>query len=138
MKTITKPAIEVDILREKMEAYVLDHIENFITQKLRDNKDAIRLVREWLEAGVSLNDINARLDVLESESIQNERLKVIEEHEEEVEALMEAETCQDGFGPESKASISPRTFDEMSKADIHELEQSEKEAHFNDTYYLHF
>lgn len=138
MKTITKPAIEVDVLREKMKAYVLDHIADFITLELRDNKDAIRLAREWLEAGVSLNEINARLDVLESESIQSERLKIIEEHEEEVEALLEAEACRDGFGPESKANISPRTFDEMSKPDIHELEQREQDAHYNDTYYLHF
>lgn len=138
METIIKPAIKVDVLRGKMGAYVLEHIEDFITPELRDNKDAIRFAREWLEAGVSLSDINARLDVLESESIQRERLKIIEAHDEEVEALMEAEVCRDGFGHETKVGFCPQTLDQMSIADIQELEQSEKETHYNDTYYLHF
>lgn len=135
MKTMTKPAIKIDVLRAKMDAHVIDHIEDFIMPELRYNRDAIRWAYEWRQEGVSLNEINNRLHVLESEYIQSERVKIMEEHEEEMETEMEANAWRDGIGPET--GIDPHTLDQMSIGDINEMEQQELEEH-NDTYYLHF
>ena len=138
METIIKPAIKVDVLRAKMNAHAAENIETFLKPSLRKNEDAIRLARQWFENGVSLSEINARLEVLEMESIQSERLEITEANEEEVDVLLKAEALSYGSGPEIKAGLCPQALDQMSTADIEELEQNRKEAHYNDTYYLHF
>lgn len=137
MKTMTKPAIKIDVLRTKMNTHVYNHIDKFIVPELRQNEDAIRWARGWLEAGVSLSDINARLNVLENEYIQSERQKIMEKHEEEMEEEMDAEAWRYKIGPET--GIDPQTLDQMSTADIEEMEQREQgEQMQNDLYYLHF
>lgn len=130
---MTIPVIKIDVLRAKMEAYVIDHTEEFITPKLRKNRDAVRWARMWLESGVSLCDINARLDVLENEYIQSERLKIMEEYEEEMEEEMDAEAWRYMIGPET--GIDPHTLDQMSIDDIEQMEQEELEEQHNDTCY---
>lgn len=138
MKITTEPAIKIDVLRGKMITYADEHIEEFITPELRNNRDAIRCAHEWLKSGATFHDINARLNVLETEYIQSECEKIMEEHEEEMELQEEADAWRDGFGPEIKVGICHQTLDQMSTEDIYVLEQLEKEAYYSDSKYFQY
>lgn len=103
--------VEKDILRDKMDRHVIDEIEKFMAPELRGIREAIRLARRWREEGVSLQEINARLEVLEEESIQHNRLMTSKNSNNLSVLIREEEVV--------------RTANEPN-------------ASKNDTYYLHF
>lgn len=104
-------SVEKDILRDKMDRHVSEEIEKYMAPELRGNRDAIRLARRWREEDVSLQEINARLEVLEEESIQYGR---------------------------SMTSKNSNNLSVVIKEEEVVRTANEPDVSHNDTYYLHF